>query len=195
MERPMRLRAAITAVLLPVSLHAQQSGPARPSANPILDTFRGFGFYGNWLIAAFDSIPADKYAFKPTPPQQSIGFIAQHLETANYGLCEILSGRKRATTAKDSIADTLKAKWPKDTLVSRLRASLIFCRDELARLTDAQLAEEITVQAPGNPERRAPRVRWVILLITDLAEHYAQVASYMRQIGMVPPSALIRPPG
>ena len=28
------------------------------------------------------------------------------------------------------------------------------------------------------------------LLITDLAEHYAQVASYMRQLGMVPPSAL-----
>jgi uncharacterized damage-inducible protein DinB len=186
----MRSSTVIAAVLLPLSLTAQQPAAPRPSANPIVDTFRGFGYYGAWLIAAFDSIPAAKYAYKPTPPQQSVGFIAQHLENANYGLCEVFDSRKHATTAKDSLADTLKAKWPKDTLVARLRASLVFCRDELARLTDAQLAEEITVRFPGNPERRAPRVRFVILLITDLAEHYAQVASYMRQLGMVPPSAL-----
>jgi hypothetical protein len=30
-------------------------------------------------------------------------------------------------------------------------------------------------------------------LVTDFAEHDAQIASYMRQLGMVPPSAL-RPP-
>jgi len=186
----MRLRLVVAALALPLCLHAQEPSNRVTEPNPIADTFRGFGYYGGWLIAAFDSIPASRYAYKPTPAQQSIGFIAQHLENANYGLCEVFNGRKHVTTAKDSLADTLKAMWPKDTLVARLRASLIFCRDELARLTDRQLAEELTVRFPGNPERRAPRVRYVILLITDLAEHYAQVASYMRQLGMVPPSAL-----
>jgi uncharacterized damage-inducible protein DinB len=189
----MRPALIVVALLVPVSLHAQQPTTPPASANPIAETFRGFGYYGGWLIAAFDSIPASRYEYKPTPPQQSIGYIAQHLENANYALCEVLGGRKRATTAKDSLADTLKARWPKDTLVARLRASLIFCRDVLAPLTDAQLAEEVTVHFPGNPERRAPRVRFVILLFTDLAEHYAQIASYMRQLGMVPPSALPRP--
>lgn len=186
----MRLRLVIAALALPLSVTAQTPSVRGTETNPILETFRGFGFYGAWLIAAFDSIPANKYSYKPTPPQQSIGFIAQHLENANYGLCEVFNGRKHATTAKDSLPDTLKATWPKDTLVAKLRASLVFCRDELAQLTDRQLAEEVTVRFPGTPERRAPRVRYVILLITDLAEHYAQVASYMRQLGMVPPSAL-----
>ena len=183
----------LAAILVPACLHGQQPGRSPSSANPITDTFLSFGYFGSWLVAAFDSIPADKYAYKPTPPQQSIGYIAQHLENANYALCDVLGPRKHVTTAKDSLADTLKAKWPKDTLVARLRASLVFCRDVVASLTDAQLAEEVTVHFPGNPERRAPRVRFVILLFTDLAEHYAQLASYMRLLGMVPPSALPRP--
>lgn len=34
------------------------------------------------------------------------------------------------------------------------------------------------------------RVRYLILLVTDLAEHYAQLAAYMRLLGLIPPSAL-----
>jgi uncharacterized damage-inducible protein DinB len=189
----MRFQLVIAVLLISSCRHA--APPAAPPApvSPIADTFRGFGYYGGWLLAAFDSIPADRYGYKPAAPQQSVGYIAQHLENANYGLCDVLGSTKHTTTAKDALPDTVKATWPKDTLVARLRASLVFCRDALAPLTDAQLAEEITVHFPGNPERRAPRVRFVILLFTDLAEHYAQIASYMRQLGMVPPSALPRP--
>lgn len=189
----MRLAAGVFVLLLSSGLHAQQPVTPQRPANPIVDTFLGVGYYGTWLIAAFDSVPASKYSYKPTPAQQSIGYIAQHLENANYGLCEVIGGKKRPATAKDSLPDTVKATWPKDTLVARLRASLVFCRDALSPLTDAQLGEELTVHLPNNPERRAPRVRWVVLLITDLAEHYSQMASYMRQLGMVPPSALPRP--
>ena len=50
--------------------------------------------YGTRLVA-FDAIPAARYSYRPTPAPQSIGFIAQHLEAASYGLCERLgvSGR------------------------------------------------------------------------------------------------------
>ena len=37
------------------------------------------------------------------------------------------------------------------------------------------------------------RARYLILLVTDLAEHYAQIAGYMRILGLVPPSALPQP--
>ena len=141
---------------------------------------------------AFDSIPASQYGFRPTPAQQSIGHIAQHLEDANYQLCALFGNQKRVVAAKDSLADTIKAQWPKDTLITRLRASLVFCRDAIEKLTDAQLADELTVSTPSGPQT-VLRVRYLILLVTDLAEHYSQLSSYMRLLGLVPPSALPRP--
>jgi uncharacterized damage-inducible protein DinB len=65
----------------------------------------------------------------------------------------------------------------------------------LLRITDAQLAEQVALTLPGRPAESFPRARYALLLITDLAEHYAQLASYMRLLGMTPPSALPRPGG
>ena len=191
------MRALVVGILtlgMPVVVAAQQPGTASGAtgANPIVQTFNDFGYYGGWLLAAFDSIPARSYGYRPTPAQQSVGYIAQHLEDANYQLCAIIGGTRRPMTARDSLPDTVKAAWPKDTLVARLRASLVFCKAALEGLDDRKLAEEITVGSPGTG-RTAFRVRWVILLFTDLAEHYAQVASYMRLLGMIPPSALRTP--
>jgi uncharacterized damage-inducible protein DinB len=191
----MRIRLlAFAVVALPVALGAQQPAPVagQPAPNAIVQTFLGFGVpYPNWLLAAFDSIPANKYDYKPTPPQQTIGYIAQHLEYANYGLCTRASGMKRTMTAKDSLADTVKARWPKDTLVARLRASLVFCGSAIRTLNDSQLADQMPIGAPGSG-LTATRTRFLLLLVTDLAEHYSQIAGYMRLLGMVPPSALPR---
>lgn len=156
--------------------------PARGSAQAI-DSTSGIMFifersadvYGSRLVAAFDSIPATRYDYRPTPAQQSIGYIAQHLEQANYGLCERFSDLKHPRTAADSLADTVKARWPKDTLVARLRASLRFCDDALDRA--AGLRSPATANSMLGFE-------------TDLAEHYSQLAVYMRLLGLVPPSAL-----
>jgi hypothetical protein len=185
---------SIVALIFPIALGAQQpaTAPQQPAANPITQSFRGFSYYGNWLPAAFDSIPASKYGYKPTPVQQSVGYIAQHLENANYQLCALFGGVKPTLTAKDSLADTVKAMWPKDTLVARLKASLVFCEGAMARVDDAKLADEVPVGAPGSG-RTTVRARLMIIFLTDLAEHYSQIASYMRLNGMIPPSALPRP--
>ena len=187
---------AILAVLLPSVLGAQQSAavPARARANPITESFKGFGYFGNWLLAAFDSIPASRYDFKPTPAQQSVGYIAQHLEDANYQLCARFGGMTRPMTAQDSLADTVKARWPKHALVARLEASLTFCRDAIERVNDANLADEYAV-GPAGSGRTSTRARDLILFLTDLADHYSQIANYMRLMGMIPPSALPRTSG
>lgn len=192
-RRCMRPRLiVIAAVLLPASLTAQ-SRPAATTESPaagVAQTFRAFGRpYGSYLIAALDSIPSGQYAFRPTPVQQSIGYIAQHLEDANYQLCSLFGDVKAVRTAKDSLADTVKARWPKDSLVARVRASLVFCGEAIGRLTDARLADTLRVGPPGATQP-VLRVRFLILLVTDLAEHYAQLASYMRILGIVPPTAL-----
>lgn len=189
-----RIRILSVALLIfPMALVAQQPADPKPAANPITQSFLAFGgHYGGWLMAAFNSIPASKYGFKPTPAQQSVGYIAQHLENANYVLCERIGGMKAVMGPKDSVADTIKAAWPKDTLVARLRKSLLFCRDAFTKLDDAKMSDAVP-NGPSDSGQSEPRVRSLLFFVTDLAEHYSQIAGYMRLMGMVPPSALPRP--
>src|SRR6266550_920543 len=171
----LRRRLIVIALALPVSL-AAQSQATSGTRNDVMLAFENFAdIFGSRLVAAFDSIPAGRYVYRPTPAQQSIGYIAQHLEQANYGLCERFSELKHPRTAADSLADTIKARWPKDTLVARLRASLRFCDDALDR------AAGLRSPATANS---------LLGFETDLAEHYSQLAVYMRLLGLVPPSAL-----
>lgn len=135
--------------------------------------------FGNWLTQAFDSIPASRYDYRPTRKQQSIGYIAQHLERANYDLCGILGKMRHPLTAKDSLPDTVKARWPKDTLVRRLEASLRFCDTALDRVQRFDSFLDVT---------------YLLAFETDLAEHYSQISSYMRLLGIAPPSSLPPPP-
>ena len=185
-----RVVIAATAFAFPWLAQGQPAVAVQRAPNAVAQTFLHFGQpYGGWLLMAFDSIPASSYGFKPTPVQRSIGNVAQHLESANYALCALIGGTPHVMSAKDSLADSIKARWPKDTLIARVRASLVSCAAVVGRLTDAQLADEMTVSTPDGPAT-VVRARYLILLVTDLAEHYSQVAGYMRELGLTPPSAL-----
>ena len=185
--------AAILALALPVGLIAQQPSGAAP-ANPVTTVFRTrtMGLQRN-IAQAFDSIPESKFSYKPTPAQLSIGYIAQHLVSDNYFFCNNFGSMKGTQSAADTAtADSVKAKWPKDTLVTKLKASLKFCEDAFAQLDDAKLADQITMTF-GGQSRNAPRASMVLGHALDLADHYSQIANYMRLNGMLPPSALPRP--
>ncbi len=172
----MRRRTLIAiALVLPAALAGQPRAISDSSDGVMLEFVRFADIFGSRLVTAFDSIPANKYDYRPTPSQQTVGYIAQHLEGANYGLCERLGDRKRPRTAKDSLADTIKARWPKDTLITRLEASLRFCDDAIERVPRLQSAALAST---------------LLAIETDLAEHYSQIAVYMRLLGLVPPSAL-----
>ncbi len=178
--------------LAPLAAQAQMAQPAAPVANPIVGAFKASGEnYGRLLVAAFDSIPYSLYTYKPTPAQLSIAHIAVHLEGANYEICQAFSGMTRPMTARDSTADSVKATWPKDSLVARVRASFAFCDQALDRVTDAALAQD--VRMPFGPPRPVAAARLAIIYLTDLADHYSQLANYMRLNNLTPPSALRRP--
>jgi len=143
----------VGAVFVPALLAAQQPAPA-PTHDAVVMSFKFFAaYFGRELVAAFDSIPARDYGYRPTPTQRTIGNIAQHLEEANYGLCGRLGTAPHAETANHSLADTAMAKSPKDTLVARLRASLAYCDSALSRLNDEQLGDAVSYGA----RRRYPR--------------------------------------
>lgn len=184
--------AAILTLALPLALSAQQ--PAGDPANPMTTVFRGriTGLERN-IAQAFDSIPESKFSYKPTPAQLSFGYIAQHVASDNYFFCNNFGAMKGNVAAEDTTtADSVKAKWPKEKLVSKLKASFTFCQSALGQLNDAALAEQITLTF-GSQSQQRPRVSMVLGHALDLADHYSQLANYMRLNNIIPPSALPRP--
>ena len=188
----MNIRSVIAMLAFPSAIAAAQHAAPAPSApgTVVTSTMRNWGTqYATWLVAAFDSIPAAKYDFKPTPVQMSVGLIAAHLERSNYFLCSRVNDVARSMTARDSTPDSVKASWPKDTLVARLKASFEYCGRALATVTDASLSD--SVAAPNG--RKFVRAQYLLVYVTDLVDHYSQLANYMRLNGMIPPSAAPRP--
>ena len=181
--------AWILALALPVGLSAQQPTGAAPT-NPITTAFRTrtLTLQGN-IAQAFDSIPERLFSYKPTPAQLTVGYIAQHLVTDNYLFCNAFGDMKATRAAKDTTtADSLKAKWPKDTLVAQLKASFTFCENALGQVDDAKLADQVTLTF-RNQSRQVPRANMLLGHALDLADHYSQLATYLRLNGLLPPTA------
>ncbi|MBV9775000.1 MAG: DinB family protein [Gemmatimonadetes bacterium] len=183
----------LLALALPAGLAAQQPA-AGPQANPITTVFRGrtMALQRN-LAQALDSIPERLYPYKPTPVQLSVGYIAQHLASDNYTFCNAFGDMKATLPAEDtSTPDSVKATWPKAKLMEKLNASFTFCENAFAQLDDAKLAEQTTLSFRGQ-SRQVVRANMVLGHVVDMADHYSQLANYMRLNNMVPPTALPRP--
>ena len=176
-------------------VEAQGQPPAGPPANPIATALRNRSANLRRLIAqAYDSIPESKFSFKPTPAQQSFGYVAAHMASDAYFFCNNFSDRKATRPERHtSTPDSVKATWPKDSLVAQMKAAFQFCEEVQANMDDAAVAAIITVPGPNNTTRQASRFGSVFGHAMDLQDHYSQIANYMRLNGMLPPSALPRP--
>jgi hypothetical protein len=182
----------ILALVLPAGLAAQQ--PSGPQPNPITAAFRGrITTLERNVAQAFDSIPERLFSYKPTPAQLTFGYIAQHLASDNYLFCNAFGEMKATRTATDTTtADSIKATWPKETLVAKLKESFAFCQSAIAQVDDSKLGDQVTLTFGGN-SRQVPRANMVLGHALDLADHYSQIANYMRLNNILPPTALPRP--
>lgn len=129
-------------------------------------------------VEAAQEMPADKYAYKPTEAQVPFGHWVTHGTKANYFFCSKLSG---STAPKPEVKDT----DPKDKQIDALKKSFEYCSTELPKLQDSQLAEEVSLF--GNEKMTKGGV--ALELSADWADHYSQMATYLRLNGMLPPTA------
>ena len=154
---------------------------AAAQGSPVADAFKENAKHaGTNLIAAAEEMPADKYAYKPTPAQMSFGQIVTHLAEGNDYLCGAIGGTKAPARAKlDAAADS------KDKLVAALKETFAFCDQALASLDDSKLGEQVPFFG-GKTRTRAS-----IMTITtgDWADHYIQSAIYLRLNNLLPPTA------
>jgi len=153
---------------------------AQSAATPVSDALRSNEQRSaKNLIAAAEAMPADKYGFKPTPAQMSVGEVVAHLIEGNDFLCSKVSGAeapKRTELAKGA---------SKDLLVARLKETFQFCETALAKVNDSDLGGK--VQLFG--KREFTRAQAMFITSDDWADHYSQLAIYLRLNGLLPPTA------
>src|SRR5262249_40396854 len=94
-----RVMATVCAMVLSgmvVRSNAQQPSAqdAGPVANPVSTVVKAqLARYGKNMVAAAESMPAEKYGFKPTPEMNTFGHTILHILQSNYTLCSKLSGQ------------------------------------------------------------------------------------------------------
>ncbi|HEV2749557.1 MAG TPA: DinB family protein [Gemmatimonadales bacterium] len=155
-----------------VAAHAQ---------NPVMNGVRAMAQrQTKTIVEAAEEMPADKYGYKPTPAQMSYGDVVAHLikEGNNY-LCSAASGVKQPDADKFSGTDT------KDKLVAGLKDSFKFCETVLAQIQDAQLGDSIDFFGG----RKVTKGMAALITVADWADHYSQMAIYLRLNGHLPPTA------
>jgi uncharacterized damage-inducible protein DinB len=156
------------------------SAAAQDPASPVSDALRAMEQRAaKNLIAAAEAMPADKYGFKPTPAQMSVGEVVVHLSEGNDFLCSRISGvaapKRSPVTAQAS----------KETLVGRLRETFGFCESALAKVDDSKLDAKV----PFFGNREVSRAQAILVTVEDWGDHYSQLAIYLRLNGLLPPTA------
>lgn len=131
------------------------------------------------VVKAAENTPAEDYAFKPTPDIRIFARVVNHVTEAQFRACGSMNGVAAADITKPP-ADTAE----KAVIVDALKASFAECDKAYAALTDANLAEMITV---GQVKRSRIGLSWGN--VSHDNEQYATLALYMRLKGLVPPSS------
>jgi len=130
-------------------------------------------------IAAVEAMPADKFSYKPSAEQITFGHLVAHMVEANYGLCS------NAAAVPAPKAEEVKDTDTKDKLVTALKASFDFCADALSKMDDSRLGE----MTAGLGGQQLSRARFALGIASNWADHYAEAAMYLRQNGILPPTA------
>ena len=158
---------------------APQDGPV---ANPVTSTVKmQLERFSKIMVQAAESMPAEKYSFKPTPEMNSFGHLTMHIAQSNNSLCSKLSG---AAMPEGKLADSDS----KEKLVAALKSSFELCSAALANADDSKLGDQLLL---GN--RTSSRAGVLITLSDDWYDHYGTQAVYLRLNGILPPTAQ-RPP-
>lgn len=170
---------ALSACVISAPLAAPLS--AQDQANPISTTLKhGLVSSQRNLDAAAESMPADKYSFKPTPAQMSFGQLMMHVAGSNEYMCATITGTKAPKREKLDAATASK-----DQIVARLKQSFEYCSTTLAPVDDSKLGEMV----PFFGGRKISRGGAMVSLVGDWSDHYGASAIYLRLNGILPPTA------
>jgi uncharacterized damage-inducible protein DinB len=134
------------------------------------------------LVEAAESMPAEDYAFKPTPQVRTFAQLIGHVTNANLLFCSAAKGEPFPSKTN---AETLPTK---EAALEALKNSLAYCDAAYKDITDATFVERATIAGFGNKPTETTRGAILMFNTTHNNEHYGNIVVYLRLKGIVPPS-------
>ena len=168
---------SLVAAVTPSSLSAQSTSPSL-----------GKELVATWQRAAAEIIdiaeamPADKYAYKPTPDMSTFGDQLVHVAGITQRFIDSAKGTK-------SDAAQAHKTMTKPEVISLLKQTFQTGQEMLASLSDAQLLDP--VKFPFG-DRTVTRVTFWQGPFYQIRNHYGQLVVYLRMNGIVPPATARR---
>jgi len=131
------------------------------------------------FIRLAEAIPAEKYAWRPTPDVRSFAEAFLHVSSANYNLYKLVG--TLPPTGVD-IKGLEKSTTDKAKVVATLKDSFAHAKKAITSMPDADLEKKMDWFGGTNTERGA-----LLFIVRHGAEHLGQSIAYARFVGVVPP--------
>ena len=149
------------------------------SKNPVTDTVREIlPRQQKNLIAAVESMPADKFGWSPTPAQMAFGHLVLHMAMSNIELCSKAGSMPPPPMKPASETDKVR-------LQALLTRSFLYCESALSRVDDSKLGNPVEIFGG-----KQTTVAYALIALTNgWADHYSEAAMYLRLNGVLPPTA------
>jgi uncharacterized damage-inducible protein DinB len=180
-----RFHPAILFVILAFSLVPHSAAPQdKPAAAPAVTGARGeflaeLSYYEQRFTRLAETMPAEKYSWRPMEGVRSVGDVYAHIAAANYRFANLLGTSIPAGVDPKAIEGMA---GDKAKVVQALKDSFAHMREAVLAIKDADL--ENAVKTPRGPTT----IRGAFILLSGhLGEHLGQSIAYARQNGIVPP--------
>jgi uncharacterized damage-inducible protein DinB len=152
--------------------------PAAGPVGPAAEVQAAYNRLKPNVLKAAEKMPDADFQYKPTADIRTFARILNHVTEAQFHVCSALNGTTFDPKAVPS--DTAD----KATVLAGLKASFAACDTAYAALTDATLTETLTL---GPVKRSRIGLAWGN--VSHDNEQYAELSTYLRLKGLVPPTA------
>ena len=172
------MKLCLLPLVLALAPAAFAQAPAATSSGPAAETLAAYNRVRPNVIKAAEKMPEADYQYKPTPEIRTFARIVNHVTEAQFQTCSTLNGSKFDPKSVPSDTGT------KAEILAGLNASFAECDKAYGALTDANVAEVV-----ANPRAKRARITFAWGNISHDNEQYAELSTYLRLKGLVPPTA------
>jgi uncharacterized damage-inducible protein DinB len=173
-RRELLLAAGTLAGIATVPFSLAAAVPATPSA---AEFFKHFGPLTKLSVAVAQTMPPEKYGFRPHPDSMTFGELMSHIATTNYQF---------GAGLKDSNPPAMPSATTKVAIVKFLSDSFDYCSTIISSLTDEQLSTH-----HDSPDGRLLGREILLAMYVHVAHHRGQAEIYLRVNGIKPPSYMV----